>query len=88
MQTQVCFSSTRALPGETLSSQADQAKVHPAVLAILHLNPPLYTLCCEHCCVGVGHLEMHSRRKQGEISKPHLHPVLGGVCAQYAVRPV
>ena len=43
--------------------------------AVLYLNPPLYTVCHEHCCAGISGLEMHIHYKQAEISKPHLYPV-------------
>lgn len=65
-----------------LATEADQARVHPALSAILRINPPLYTVCHEECCAGISDLEMHIHCQQVEINKPHLHPVVVVVCVQ------
>lgn len=65
------------------ATQADQARVHRVMPAILRINPPLYTVCHEHRCAGISDLEMHIHCKQVEINKPHLYPVISAVCAQY-----
>lgn len=66
-------------------SHPSKPKQSPSSYAfVLHINPPLYTVCHEQHCAGISDLEMHIPCKQAEVNKPHLHPVVDVVVyAQY-----